>query len=102
MIASFDTADYGQQLGGKFSESVCHDTLATVVKVYGKNSGVTAECGYTVVNDSIPREQISTHLCIRFAKCLDNKIYFNISKDTAPKKGTVWQSDVYYHLTYHS
>ena len=31
---------------------------------------------------------------------LDNKIYFYIAKDTVPKKGTVWQSNVYYRLTY--
>lgn len=100
LLKSFDTTSYGESLDGKFSESVCYDTLSTAVKVYGKNSGFAVEGGYKVVDGTIPDTQIDTHLCIRFARCLDNKIYFNIAKDTAAKAGTVWQSDIYYRLTY--
>lgn len=100
LLTSFDTTSYGEALGGKFSESVCRNTPSTAVKVYGKNSGFLVEGGYTVVNGTIPDTQIDTHLCIRFARCLDNKIYFNIAKGTAPKKNTVWQSDIYYRLMY--
>lgn len=100
LLTSFDTTSYGEALDGKFSESVCRNTLSTAVKVYGKNSGFLVEGGYNVVNGTIPDTQIDTHLCIRFARCLDNKIYFNIAKGTAPKKNTVWQIDIYYRLTY--
>lgn len=100
MLASFDTTAYGESLDGKFSESVCRDTPATAVVVYGKNSGFKADCGYAVIDGSIPCGQIATSLCIRFSKCLDNKIYFNIAKSTAPERGTVWKSNVYYELTY--
>lgn len=100
LVNSFDTSEYGSTLDGKFSESVCKDTHSTSVRVYGKNSGFCAEAGYSVVDGSIPVEQIETHLCIRFAKCLDNKIYFNIGKGTAPKAGTIWESNIYYKLTY--
>ena len=100
LVNSFDTTDFGEQLEGKFSVSKCQNTISTAVKVYGKNSGFKAECGYKVVDSSIPEEQTDTHLCIRFAKCLDNKIYFNIGKNQAPEKGTVWQSEIYYSLSY--
>ena len=102
LLKSFDTACYGETLDGKFSESFCQDTLSTAVKVYGKNNGFAVEGGYSIVNGSIPDTQIDTYLCIRFSRCLDNKIYFNIAKDTSAKAGTVWQSDIYYRLTYNA
>ncbi|MBE6642723.1 MAG: hypothetical protein E7615_03620 [Ruminococcaceae bacterium] len=100
LLTSFDTTSYGDRLDGKFSESFCRDTKSTCVKVYGKKSGVSIEGGYNVIDDTIPDEQIDTHLCVRFGQAFDNKIYFNIAKGQAPKKGTVWQSDIFYRLTY--
>ena len=100
LLKTFDTTPYGAELDGKFSESFCRDTRSTAVRVYGKNSGFSVEGGYKVVDGTIPDEQIDTHLCIRFASCLDNKIYFNIGKGTAPKASTVWKSDTFYRLTY--
>lgn len=100
LLKTFDTSEYGEILENEFSKSVCRDTPATAVRVFGEKSGFCAECGYSVADGSIPKEQIDTHLCIRFAKCLDNKIYFNIGKNTVPKAGTVWKSDIFYRLKY--
>lgn len=100
IIKTFDTTPYGADAGGKYSDPVCAMTPSTAVKVYGKNSGFSAECGYTVVNGTIPDERIETNLDIRYKKLLDNKIYFKIARDIAPKTGEIWQSDIYYRLNY--
>ncbi len=100
LLKTFDTTPYGDYADGKFSENHCQNTPSTAVKVYGKHSGFMVEGGYRVIDESIPKEQISTMLCIRYGKSLDNKIYFNIAAGTAPQSGTVWKSDIYYRLTY--
>ena len=101
LLACFDTTPYGADGDGRYGVSVCENTPATSVKVYGKTSGFQAEAGYVVREESIPRKQISTHLCIRYMSgVLDNKIYFNIGCGTSPKAGTVWKSDIFYRITY--
>jgi len=100
ILAQFDTTDYGKDRIGNPSDSVCLNTPATAVRVYGKESGFMAEAGYTV-REGIPEEQINTHLCIRHMRgAVDNKIYFDIGRGTAPKKGDAWRSDIYYRVTY--
>lgn len=100
LLTTFDTTPYGPDAGGKYCDTVCKNTPAWSVKVYGKESGLALECGFTVVAGSIPIDQLSADLCIRYGKALDNKIYFEIGGKTAPKAGTVWEKDVYYRLTY--
>jgi len=100
LIRTFDTTPYGADAGGKYSDPVCANTPSTAVRVYGKKSGFCAECGYTVVDGTIPEDRIETNLDIRYKKALDNKIYFKIARDIAPKTGEVWQSEIYYRLTY--
>ena len=103
LLTTFDTTDYGADLIGNPSDSVCCGTKATSVKVYGKNSGFMAEAGYVVRDNSIPDSQIATSLCIRHMRgAVDNKIYFDIGGGTQPKKGEAWRSDTYYRVTYHS
>lgn len=97
-VCTFDTTPYGEKNGDLFSEHVCLNTVATAAQAYGKESGFFGEVGYRILHDSIPTEQIATHLCIRYSTALDNKLYFNIAKGVAPKTGTVWESDVYYRL----
>ena len=100
ILAQFDTTDYGRDRIGSPSDSVCLNTPATAVRVYGKESGFMAEAGYTV-REGIPPEHIKTYLCIRHMRgAVDNKIYFDIARDTAPKKGDAWRSDIYYRVTY--
>ena len=100
LIKTFDTTPYGADAGGKYSDPVCQMTPSTAVRVYGKQSGFSAECGYTVKNGSIPTERIETNLDIRYKKALDNKIYFKIARDYAPNVGEIWESDIYYRLNY--
>ena len=100
VINTFDTTSYDKSLIGRVSDSVCYDTPATAIRVYGKKSGFMAEAGY-VVREGIPDHQISTFLCIRHMKgAVDNKIYFDIAKGTSPKCGDAWRSDIYYRVTY--
>ena len=100
LIKTFDTTPYGADAGGKYSDPVCAMTPSTAVRVYGKQSGFSAECGYTVKNGSIPKERVETNLDIRYKKALDNKIYFKIARDYAPRVGEIWESDIYYRLNY--
>ncbi len=105
LAASFDTSPYGTvgNPGAKGDDTIaaCKNTFATAAKVYGKNTGFVAECGYTVLENTIPDEQISTYLCIRFMPhTLDNKIYFRIWAGEGPKAGTTWKSDVFYRIGY--
>ena len=98
-VASFDTTACGADGGGKSWDMECEDTFATAVRVYGKRSGFFAEAGYTVRDGSIPDEQISAALCIRYMKkALDNKIYFCIAENFAPKVNTAWKTDIYYRI----
>jgi len=101
LITVFDTTLHGtKSLTGKGnSEIVCRNTPSAAVRVYGKKSGYSAEAGYRIIDDSIPQNQISTCLCIRYA-ARDNKIYFDIGAGTTPVKGTVWKSEIYYRLSY--
>ena len=100
-LTVFDTSSYGADGGGSQGEMVCKNTPARSVRVYSEKSGFSAEAGYTVRNGSIPDEQQSASLWIRYMKhALDNKVYFDIGKGTAPKAGTVWESDVYYRVSY--
>jgi len=100
LLSEFDTSPYGVASGDLFSEIHCKNTKATHVNVLGKQSGLSMECGYHVAEQSIPQEQIATSLCIRYRKCLDNKIYFNIGEKAVPKAGMVWKSQIYYRLNY--
>lgn len=55
----------------------------------------------SVLDNTIPREQIGTSLCIRYMpRALDNKIYFSVGSGIQPKAGTVWKSKIYYRITY--
>lgn len=101
LLQSFDTTPYGVEGNGEPWVTVCEKTPATSVKVYGKTSGFMAEAGYSIREDSIPKEQIDTNLCIRYMRgAVDNKIYFDIAGGTSPKRGTAWRSDVFYRITY--
>ena len=101
MLTSFDTTPYGVEGNGEPWTMVCEKTPATSVKVYGKKSGFMAEAGYVVRDGSIPKEQISTSLCIRYMRgAVDNKIYFDIAEGKSPKAGTAWRSDIFYRISY--
>lgn len=103
LLECFDTSPYGldgEHEGGEPWVMRCNDTPATSVRVYGKESGFSADVGYVVRDNSIPGSQIRTSLCIRFSNALDNKIYFDIAKGTQPKQGTEWKSDVFYRIRY--
>lgn len=100
LVAVIDTSDYGSSRPSGKPDHIYTDVPATAVKVYGKASGLTAETGFHIVDHSIAKEQISSHLWVRFGNSLDNKIYFNISANKTPKAGTVWKSNIYYRLTY--
>lgn len=103
LVRSFDTTPYGTDGGGKSTVMVCEGTKAKAVRVYGKESGFSAEAGYTVLNGSIPEEQQAASLCIRYMKnTFDNKIYFNVGRECAPTRGTVWESAVFYAIRYTS
>ena len=100
-LTVFDTSSYGADGGGSQGDMVCKNTPARSVRVFSEKSGFSAEAGYTVRNGSIPDGQQSASLWIRYMKhALDNKVYFDIGKGTAPKAGTVWESDVYYRVSY--
>ena len=101
LSASFDTTPYGRENGGKKWDSLGKWTPATAVRVYGRESGFSAEAGYTVLDGTIPEERCRAYLCVRYMKnAFDNKIYFEIGGGIAPKKDTVWRSDVYYRIGY--
>ena len=79
----------------------CRGAGATSVKVYGKNSGLCAEVGFRVLENTVPEEKSTHFLCIRFmSKALDNKIYFRTTCDTPVPKGSRWKADVEYRITY--
>lgn len=100
LLTQFDTAPYGAQSKTDMEVSVCQHTPAHAVRVWGQRSGFSAEAGYVVVDDSIPQAQSEAHLWIRFDEALDNKIYFDIGSEVAPKAGTVWKSRIGYRLRY--
>ena len=105
LAGSFDTTPYGTvgnpNAKGDDTIPALKNTYATSAKVYGKNGGLCVEGGYTVLEDSIPKEQICTNLLIRFMPhTYDNKIYFRICAGQGPKAGTHWKSDVFYRITY--
>ena len=60
LLTTFDTRAYGVGEAGRYADSVCLDTPAVAVRVMGSESGFVAEAGYTVVNGSIPKEQIKS------------------------------------------
>lgn len=97
LIATFDTSDctYGKPVTGGASHGI--GTKATRAKAYKKGGGLVMEAGYIVRDGSIPDEQISSSLWIRGT---DNKVYFEITGKTTPKKGTMWKSDIFYRVTY--
>ena len=105
LAGSFDTSPYGTEgdpnAKGDNTIPALRDTYATSAKVYGKNSGICVEGGYTVLDNSIPQDQIRTNLLMRFMPhTYDNKIYFRICAGPGPKAGTHWKSDVFYRITY--
>lgn len=97
LIASFDTSDYtyGKAVSGGASHGI--GTKARRAKAFKKDGGLAMEAGYTVRDGSIPDEQISSSLWIRGT---DNKVYFNITGKSTPKKGTAWRSNIFYRITY--
>lgn len=105
LAGSFDTSPYGTEgnpnAKGDNTIGVLRDTFATSAKVYAKNGGLCVEGGYTVLDNSIPQEQISTNLLIRFMPhTMDNKVYFRIWQGDGLVAGTHWKSDVFYRITY--
>ena len=101
LSAIFDTTPYGRENGGRSWDVLGKWTPATAVRVYGRESGFSAEAGYTVVDGTIPEERCRAYLCVRYMKnAFDNKIYFEIGGGIAPKKDTVWRTDVYYRIAY--
>lgn len=100
VLAAIDTTWHGTAPKEGVSNKAYPPAPAMAAKVYGKKTGFAAEVGFFPVNDSIPREQISNLLWLRYDKDLDSKVYFNISTGVEPKAGTVWESDIYYRLTY--
>lgn len=105
MVAAFDTSSYGTaddpSAKGRSTISACKGSYATSAKVYGMHTGFCVEGGYAILENSIPNEQISAFLCIRFMpRALDNKIYFRIWAGEGPPKGTTWRTDVFYRIIF--
>jgi len=106
MVAFCDTSPYGTENPVPVAKadntiSACQGTHATSARVYGKESGLCAETGFTVRNSTIPAARREAFLCIRFMPhTLDNKIYFRTFCDTCPPKGTRWQTEHFYRITY--
>ena len=99
LVASFDTTPYGTVAPTDRPSHVLGDTPATAVRVSGKESGFTAECGITPAEGSALDGKVRTSLWLRYGDGLDSKVYFDVARGTAPTAGTIWQGEIYYRLT---
>ena len=99
LVASFDTTPYGTVAPTDRPSHVLGGTPATAVRVSGKESGFTAECGITPAEGSALDGKVRTSLWLRYGDGLDSKVYFDIARGTAPTAGTIWQGEIYYRLT---
>lgn len=106
LVASCDTSPYGTVnpvpvAKGDSTISACEGTRATSAKVYGKKSGLCAEVAFRVLKNTIPDAKTNSFLCIRFmSHTLDNKIYFRTCSDVSIPRGSRWQADTCYRITY--
>ncbi len=99
LAASCDTSEFGP-LGKGEGVMKCEGIKATSVRVYGRESGFSAEAGYIIRDGSIDEDSVCSQLWIRYGNALDNKVYFDIAKGLAPKKGVEWKIDIYYRIRY--
>lgn len=106
LLDSCDTSPYGTVnpvpvVKGDSTISACEETCATSAKVYGKNSGLSAEVAFRVLENTVPEAKTNSFLCIRFMPhTLDNKIYFRTACEVPIPSGSRWQAEACYRITY--
>ncbi len=73
-----------------------------LVKYLSATSGVTAEVGFTIINDSVKVNEM--HVKLRTTQ-LDNKLYVSFESPEngrSPEKNEVWTVETFYHIDYQS
>ncbi|MBQ2718824.1 MAG: hypothetical protein IJF73_02020 [Clostridia bacterium] len=98
-VAVFDTTPYGPTPPEGLPTMVLEGTHAHAVRLSGRESGLTCECGITFPEGSPLSDRVRCRLWLRFARDLDSKAYFDIGGGTTPTAGTVWEGEVYYRIT---
>ena len=99
-IATYDTTPYGADPPEGLPTHLGKGTQATVAHIYKKDGGLSVLGGYTSPDGSIPKEQRASSIWIRFGGAKDSKVYFKVSEGARPTAGTVWQSEIFYEITF--
>ena len=71
-----------------------------LVKYSSSTSGVSAEAGFTIIDDSVKVNEM--HIKLRTTQ-LDNKLYVSFESPKngrSPQKGEVWTVETFYNIDY--
>ena len=105
---SFETFDENGNSLGKYTtnppvteiEDVLSNMNNRLVKYSSSTSGVSAEAGFTIIDDSVKVNEM--HIKLRTTQ-LDNKLYVSFESPKngrSPQKGEVWTVETFYNIDY--
>jgi hypothetical protein len=105
---SFETFDENGNSLGKYTtkppvtqiEDVLSNMNNRLVKYSSSTSGVSAEAGFTIIDDSVKVNEM--HIKLRTTQ-LDNKLYVSFESPEngrSPQKGEVWTVETFYNIDY--
>ena len=97
-VATVDTTPYGATPTEGLEANLLVGTAAEAVRIFGKETGLVAETGLSLPEDSPLKGRIRIRLWLRYGNELDSKAYFDVAGGTYPKRGDVWQAEIYYRL----
>jgi hypothetical protein len=98
-VACLDTTPYGDVPPEGAPCNFLGGTAATRVKAVGRESGLCVECGIAHRAGSPIADRTRISVWVRYGCDLDSKVYFDVSADRAPKKGEVWEAEVFYRVS---
>lgn len=97
-VATLDTTPYGAEPTEGLSSHPLRGTSAVRVMATGRESGVCIEGGIAHRPGSPLAGNTRISVWPRYGHDLDSKVYFDIAAGKSPKKGEVWEADVFYRI----
>ena len=98
-VAVLDTTPYGATPTDGVPTDPLRGTAAVRVTASGRESGIAIEGGIAHRAESPIAKNTRISVWQRYGNDLDSKVYFDIAAGCSPKKGELWEADVFYRVT---
>ncbi len=98
-VATLDTTPYGAKPLEGAPCNFLGGTAATRVRAVGRESGLSVECGIAHRAGSPISDRTRISVWVRYGCDLDSKVYFDVSAGRSPRRGEVWEADVFYRIS---